>query len=249
MEERNLRYEKRLRALTIENGAIAEIEFLKAEPSPKADGGEPLYPLPERCEVTYRLYPTEQSEITCVIVLPLTGWNKKFLGTGNGGQAGVIVRQSLNAGVSRGFATANTDMGSSTDSKKMYRCPERWTDFAHRATHLMTVVGKRICEAFYGEAPQRAYFTGGSTGGQQALKEAQRAALSRGLRRHRRILPRPQPLLFTAVLPLVHQGDLFRSRGRLYPRADRGSPFLHRGTLCGCFGQRKGTGFCPIPAR
>lgn len=174
MEEMHLQYEKRLRALTIEKGAIAEIEFLKAEPSPKADGGEPLYPLPERCEVTYRLYPTEQSEITCVIVLPLTGWNKKFLGTGNGGQAGVIVRQSLNAGVSRGFATANTDMGSSTDSKKMYRCPERWTDFAHRATHLMTVVGKRICEAFYGEAPQRAYFTGGSTGGQQALKEAQR---------------------------------------------------------------------------
>ena len=140
MEEKYSQHEKRLRELEIEKGEITDTKFLEAEPFPATDGGELLYPLPERCEVTYRLYPTEQSEITCVIVLPLTGWNKKFLGTGNGGQAGVIVRQSLNAGVSRGFATANTDMGSSTDSKKMYRCPERWTDFAHRARHS---TGKR----------------------------------------------------------------------------------------------------------
>ena len=167
-------YERRLRAVSIEQGEIADIAFLEGNPTPVDGDGCALLPLPPRCRVTYKLYPSEQSDITCVLVLPLTGWNKRFLGTGNGGQAGVIVEGSLDAGVSHGFATANTDMGSSLDSRKMYRCPERWLDFAHRATHLMTAVGKQLTEAFYGEKIGRAYFLGGSTGGNQALQEAQK---------------------------------------------------------------------------
>lgn len=167
-------YERRLRAVFIEQGEIADIAFLEGNPTPVDGDGCALLPLPPRCRVTYKLYPSEQSDITCVLVLPLTGWNKRFLGTGNGGQAGSIVWGSLDAGVSHGFATANTDMGSSLDSRKMYRCPERWLDFAHRATHLMTAVGKQLTEAFYGEKIGRAYFLGGSTGGNQALQEAQK---------------------------------------------------------------------------
>ena len=37
----------------------------------------------------------------------------------------------------------------------------------------MTVAGKAIAQAFYGEPSTRSYFTGCSTGGQQALIEAQ----------------------------------------------------------------------------
>ena len=37
----------------------------------------------------------------------------------------------------------------------------------------MTVVGKDIAKAFYGEAPKRSYYTGCSTGGQQGLIEAE----------------------------------------------------------------------------
>ena len=37
----------------------------------------------------------------------------------------------------------------------------------------MTVVGKDIAKAFYGEAPKHSYYTGCSTGGQQGLIEAQ----------------------------------------------------------------------------
>jgi pimeloyl-ACP methyl ester carboxylesterase len=38
----------------------------------------------------------------------------------------------------------------------------------------MTVVGKALTVAFYGRAPRYSYFVGGSTGGRQALTEAQR---------------------------------------------------------------------------
>jgi feruloyl esterase len=47
-------------------------------------------------------------------------------------------------------------------------------DFGYNATHLMTVVSKALTTEFYGEEPNYSYFHGCSTGGQQALMEAQR---------------------------------------------------------------------------
>jgi feruloyl esterase len=46
-------------------------------------------------------------------------------------------------------------------------------DFGYRATHLMTVRGKEIVQAFYLQKAKTAYFFGCSTGGQNALMEAQ----------------------------------------------------------------------------
>ena len=47
-------------------------------------------------------------------------------------------------------------------------------DNAYLGIHDMTVVGKALAEAFFGRAPGYSYFFGGSTGGRQALMEAQR---------------------------------------------------------------------------
>jgi feruloyl esterase len=47
-------------------------------------------------------------------------------------------------------------------------------DFAYRSTHEMTVKAKEIVKAFYGRDEEYAYFKGCSTGGRQALMEAQR---------------------------------------------------------------------------
>jgi len=44
----------------------------------------------------------------------------------------------------------------------------------YRAIHLMTVRGKEIANAFYRQKARKAYFAGCSTGGQNALMEAQR---------------------------------------------------------------------------
>jgi hypothetical protein len=47
-------------------------------------------------------------------------------------------------------------------------------DFGYRALHQMTLVAKIIIAAYYGRSPAFSYWNGCSTGGRQALAEAQR---------------------------------------------------------------------------
>jgi feruloyl esterase len=61
-----------------------------------------------------------------------------------------------------------------TPSTGLFGHPERIKDFGYRAIHLMTVRGKEIVQHFYQHNAQKAYFAGCSTGGQNALMEAQR---------------------------------------------------------------------------
>ncbi|WCK69069.1 tannase/feruloyl esterase family alpha/beta hydrolase [Agrobacterium tumefaciens] len=49
-----------------------------------------------------------------------------------------------------------------------------WNDFASRAIHQQVVMAKALAEAYYGAAPKFTYWDGISTGGRQALKQAQR---------------------------------------------------------------------------
>src|SRR6202000_2192573 len=57
---------------------------------------------------------------------------------------------------------------------RLFGHPERIKDFGYRAIHLMTVRGKEITSAFYQKQESKAYFSGCSTGGQNALMEAER---------------------------------------------------------------------------
>ena len=52
--------------------------------------------------------------------------------------------------------------------------PEKLVDFGYRAIHETTVLAKPIIDAFYGSAPKLSFFNGCSTGGRQAITEAQR---------------------------------------------------------------------------
>ena len=164
---------KRLEEVKIENGEITSIEYVPAS-TPDPILNIPLGQLPEHFRVCATLKPSPKSNILIEVWLPVNEWNGKFLGTGNGGSAGHIDKFSLMKGIMRGYAVANTDMGTAPDPDDLIGGPERWADFGHRSTHLMTVVAKQLIEAFYGEPPRHSYFTGGSTGGQQALMEAQR---------------------------------------------------------------------------
>lgn len=164
---------ERLSNLALENGEITKIEFQDEMEEPNF-GGLKFLPVPARCEVWFVLRPTDKSEITTAISLPIDSWNGRFLGTGNGGSAGEVGYNAIIGGAARGFATANTDLGSSKDPSVMHNNVERWIDFGHRATHLSTVASKQIIEAFYGKKPEYSYFIGSSTGGQQGVMESQR---------------------------------------------------------------------------
>jgi feruloyl esterase len=131
------------------------------------------------CRVAAMLKPSPDSNIGVEVWLPPTkAWNGKFLGTGNGGAGGSIYYSALAAGVQLGFATANTDAGTSGTKGTGFAFglghPEKQIDYAYRAIHLMTVISKRIMEAFYGGGPKNSYFTGCSAGGFEAMAEADR---------------------------------------------------------------------------
>jgi feruloyl esterase len=135
--------------------------------------------LPAFCRVAGSIQPSADSDIRFELWLPATGWNGRFMQTGNGGAAGGIVYVSLAEPLARGYAVANTDTGHQGmmgDFSWAVGHPEKLTDFAYRAVHELTIAGKAITTAYYGRPPAKSYWNGCSTGGRQGLKEAQRFA-------------------------------------------------------------------------
>lgn len=146
--------------------------------SPWLAGLPELYKsLPAFCRVQVTATPSKDSDIKIEVWLPLSGWNGKFQGQGNGGFAGEIDHRGLGVAVSQGYATAGTDTGhagAGTDASWALGHPEKMTDFGYRAIHEMTAIGKDVTKAFYGSAAHWSYFASCSNGGRQALMEAQR---------------------------------------------------------------------------
>lgn len=136
--------------------------------------GNKVTDLPAFIKVSFTSKPTSESNIRCELWLPRSNWNGRFLGTGNGGGAGNISYGPLINGLRQGFATANTDMGTSPGVYGIIGNYEKYKDFGYRATHEMTIISKEIIRVFYKKPASYSYFVGCSTGGQQALMEAQR---------------------------------------------------------------------------
>jgi hypothetical protein len=136
--------------------------------------------LPSFCKVSVVMTPTTDSFINVELWLPVSTWNGRFQGIGNGGYAGTI-EQGVGAmitGLQAGFAVATTDMGTApsytTDADALIGHPQKWIDWGSRATHLMTTASKQLIQTYYSAPPQYSYFNGCSTGGQQGLMSAQR---------------------------------------------------------------------------
>lgn len=170
-----------LRGLPVSGGKVRHASW-QAEGQFAVPGGTVLDSLPVFCRVVASVSSELGSRIVIEIWLPaVERWNGRLLGTGNGGFAGAIVHAALANGIRRGYATANTDMGTAPAASlgpDMYDAgigePAMVRDWSHRATHLMTLAAKRITQTLYGAAPRRSYFVGCSTGGHQGLSEAQR---------------------------------------------------------------------------
>lgn len=166
-----------LRELKLPNTVIRSAETV---PAGGFAGMGPLRApdLPAFCRVTASVRRAPGSDVGVEIWLPLSGWQGVFHGSGNGGFGGVLAAGygPMTAGLRRGYATAVTDTGTAPatplDGDALIGQPQKWRDWGRRSTHVMTVTGKAVAQAFYGAPARRAYYTGCSTGGQEGLIEA-----------------------------------------------------------------------------
>jgi feruloyl esterase len=137
--------------------------------------------LPEFCRVAGQIRNHPTSRIMFEVWLPTQISNKRFTQVGNGGFAGSIQYGAMATRLREGYATASTDDGTSAapgvpaNQRLTFLGDfERLYDFKGRAVTLTTGVAKSLFRSYYGSKPKYSYFTGGSTGGLEALAVAQR---------------------------------------------------------------------------
>jgi hypothetical protein len=117
------------------------------------------------------------SNVGFELQLPIANWNGKFFEVGCGGFCGRGNEEFFYCPLHRGYACIATDLGHQGDGdggEWGYNNLQAQIDFGYRGTHVTALAGKAITESFYGKAPSKSYFQGCSSGGQQALSEAQR---------------------------------------------------------------------------
>lgn len=133
---------------------------------------------PTYCRVEGYVAPTVGFELRLPEV-----WNGKFLQVGSGGHAGTFDPWVESCPIDKGYACLVTDMGHKGaardgfwgyDGLWGYENLQARLDWGFRATHVVTIAGKAVTASYYGESPRKSYFMGCSTGGRQALQEAQR---------------------------------------------------------------------------
>jgi hypothetical protein len=159
----------------------AAIERLPASPSAPEPGVA-------YCKVLGEIAPRDAAAppIRFEVNLP-ENWNRKAVQYGGGGFNGVLItgldalrdaRLDTPVPVARGFATWGTDSGH--DNAKLPEIQafalndEALENFAFAAYKKVRGAAVEIVRLYYGEAPQRVYFYGGSEGGREGLTMAQR---------------------------------------------------------------------------
>jgi len=130
------------------------------------------------CRVAGTIKPGSQSNNHFEVWIPTDGsWNGKYQQIGNGGFAGSISLSGIANAVSRGYATAGTDDGTSgppSGAPAFIGNPDVLLDYGYRAIKATSDDSKAIIDDLMGQAPKYSYFVGCSDGGREALQEAQR---------------------------------------------------------------------------
>lgn len=143
----------------------APTRILKSQVDPARDG------LPESCRIHGLIAPQTHFELR----MPTETWNGKFLMAGCGGYCGTIDTGRTDPGLARNYAVVQTDMGHQGSSWLFaYNNLQGEIDFGFRSTHTVAKASKEIIDAYYGNRAEKNYFMGCSTGGRQAMVEAQR---------------------------------------------------------------------------
>ncbi len=137
-------------------------------------GIPPFSTLPAFCRVAATLKPSPSSDIRMEMWMPIAGWNGNFRGTSPNGLGGVLNYNAMGVGLTDGFAVASTDTGHQGGDTAWMQVPDKLTDFAGRAMHETTVVGKALTTAYYGSAPRYSYMLECGGGSAAALHEVQK---------------------------------------------------------------------------
>jgi hypothetical protein len=153
---------------------IEDTNLLSATPVPAADG------LQAYCRVLGYVRPAINFEVR----LPVADWNGKFYMVGCGGFCGQVLSErpnftnAMNFGLRRGYAAATMDSGhwgsGAADGRWAHNNRLAEIDWGTRSVPEVARVSRALVAAFHGRPAQRNYFAGCSTGGRQALMQAQR---------------------------------------------------------------------------
>ncbi|MGC2402144.1 MAG: tannase/feruloyl esterase family alpha/beta hydrolase [Acidobacteriaceae bacterium] len=141
----------------------------KAQVSPEL--AKAVGPIQPTCRVSGYVAPSAGF----ILLLPVSQWNGKLLHVGCGGWCGSTDYVGGSCAMHPGYACVGTDMGHTGGGGLWSRNNlQGQIDFAYRATHVVTVAAKTVLRQFYSAEPKQSYFMGCSTGGYQAMVEAQR---------------------------------------------------------------------------
>lgn len=138
---------------------------------------------PAECFVTGTVVTNPETSKTAnfAALLPMTGWNGKFMFTGCALNCGTLDLPPTDDVLSKGYPVFVTDDGHlSTNIAWPISSPgvldqDAVTDFGYRAVHTTIVDGKQLALAFFGAAKfSYSYYEGCSDGGREGLVEADR---------------------------------------------------------------------------
>jgi len=209
-----------LAAIALPDTTIRSAEEV-AGPSFAPPGSPPLANVPAFCRIAAVTKPAVNFEVW----LPLTTWNGKFQGAGNGANAGSISYAAMAVALRRGYASASTDTGHATrngrDGAWALGHPELVVDFGYRALHVTTENAKKIVEAFLSSAAEAFVLRlvldrrpPGTDGGTE---------ISPGLRRHHRRRSCGELDAFPDRRPSVDRARAEQGPGELYPLEQAGA--------------------------
>jgi len=159
-------------------GALRELRLphLTVLSATRLDSGT-FRKLPSLCRVRLVSRPTADSRIGIEVWMPVSRWNGRYVGVGNGTWGGSFNYQRLDEALRAGYATSSTDTGhrgSARDKSWANGHPEKQVDFDYRATHETAVAAKAVINRYYGRDASYSYFNSCSNGGRQGLMEAER---------------------------------------------------------------------------
>lgn len=166
-----------LASLALPDTTIVSAVEVAAGPPPAGTPAPTFLPvttattLPAYCKVTATIVPSIGIEVW----MPLKAWNGRFQGVGNHQFAGALDYGDMSYQMTRGYAVASTDAGhQGTTPLPWMQNAQQIVDYGYRGVHEMTLKAKAIIAAYYGQTANWSYWNGCSTGGKEALMEAQR---------------------------------------------------------------------------